>query len=284
MKTLDIALKDIFPYENNPRNNDNAVDAVANSIREFGFQQPLVLDKNNVIIVGHTRYKAAKKLGLKSVPCVIAENLTDEQCKAYRLADNKVGELAEWNMDLLAIELDEIDFDMGEFGFDEIDDIEEPVKDLIRSFDYKAKSVIDDMPKNCTMEEIERTFYAVGFGSVPSWLKPYHVLSNGEKMRVDLARAILENDFFVFDEFTSVVDRQVAQTACIAIEKSIRKNNKQFVAVSCHDDILEWLQPDWVLDTNTMKSFFTTAHDLKKVLKSENVGEKNGTSLASIII
>ena len=213
MKTLDIALKDIFPYENNPRNNDNAVDAVANSIREFGFQQPLVLDKNNVIIVGHTRYKAAKKLGLKSVPCVIAENLTDEQCKAYRLADNKVGELAEWNMDLLAIELDEIDFDMGEFGFDEIDDIEEPVKDLIRSFDYKAKSVIDDMPKNCTMEEIERTFYAVGFGSVPSWLKPYHVLSNGEKMRVDLARAILENDFFVFDEFTSVVDRQVAQTA-----------------------------------------------------------------------
>jgi hypothetical protein len=129
MKTLDIALKDIFPYENNPRNNDNAVDAVANSIKEFGFQQPLVLDKNNVIIVGHTRYKAAKKLGLKSVPCVIAENLTDEQCKAYRLADNKVGELAEWNMDLLAIELDEIDFDMGEFGFDEIDDIEEPVKE-----------------------------------------------------------------------------------------------------------------------------------------------------------
>lgn len=155
---------------------------------------------------------------------------------------------------------------------------------LIRSFDYRAKSVIDDMPKNCTMEEIERTFYAVGFGSVPSWLKPYHVLSNGEKMRVDLARAILENDFFVFDEFTSVVDRQVAQTACIAIEKSIRRNNKQFVAVSCHDDILEWLQPDWVLDTNTMKSFFTTAHDLKKVLKSENVGEKNGTNLASIII
>lgn len=129
MKTLDIALKDIFPYENNPRNNDNAVDAVANSIREFGFQQPLVLDKNNVIIVGHTRYKAAKKLGLKSVPCVIADNLSEEQCKAYRLADNKVGELAEWNMDLLAIELDEIDFDMGEFGFDEIDDIEEPEKE-----------------------------------------------------------------------------------------------------------------------------------------------------------
>ena len=155
---------------------------------------------------------------------------------------------------------------------------------LITQFEYSAKSVIDDMPPKCTMEEIEKTFYAVGFGSVPSWLKPYAVLSNGEKMRVDLARAILENDFFVFDEFTSVVDRQVAQTACIAIEKSIRKNNKQFVAVSCHDDILEWLQPDWVLDTNTMKSFFMSAHDLKKDLKSENVGVKNGESLAGIII
>lgn len=155
---------------------------------------------------------------------------------------------------------------------------------LITNFDYTAKSVIDDMPKNCTMEEIEKTFYAVGFGSVPSWLKPYSVLSNGEKMRVDLARAILENDFFVFDEFTSVVDRQVAQTACIAIEKSIRKSDKQFVAVSCHDDILEWLQPDWVLDTNTMKSFFITAHDRAKNLRSENVGVKNGLSLASIII
>lgn len=155
---------------------------------------------------------------------------------------------------------------------------------LIKQFEYHAKSVIDDMPQNCSIEEIERTFYAVGFGSVPSWLKPYHVLSNGEKMRVDLARAILENDFFVFDEFTSVVDRQVAQTACIAIEKSIRKNNKQFVAVSCHDDILEWLQPDWVFDTNTMKSFFMTAHGLKKSLKSENVGEKNGLNLADIII
>lgn len=155
---------------------------------------------------------------------------------------------------------------------------------LIRQFEYTAKSVIDDMPKQCTMEEIERTFYAVGFGSVPSWLKPYSVLSNGEKMRVDLARAILENDFFVFDEFTSVVDRQVAQTACVAIEKSIRKNDKQFVAVSCHDDILEWLQPDWVFDTNTMKSFFMTAHGLKKDSRSESVGEKNGLNLASIII
>lgn len=155
---------------------------------------------------------------------------------------------------------------------------------FIKSFEYTHKSVIDDMPKDVSISEIEKTFYSVGFGSVPSWLKPYQVLSNGEKMRVDLARAYLENDFFVFDEFTSVVDRQVAQTSCIAIEKSIRKNNKQFIAVSCHDDILQWLQPDWVFDTNTMQMVFLTAHDLKNNLQSKVVGVNNGSILANIII
>ena len=124
MKTLEILLKDIKPYENNPRYNDNAVDAVAKSIKEFGFQQPLVLDKDNVIIVGHTRYKASIKLGLEKVPCVIADNLTEEQVKAYRLADNKVGELAQWDYTALNMELDEIDMDMSGFGFIEISDID----------------------------------------------------------------------------------------------------------------------------------------------------------------
>lgn len=124
MKTVELSLKDIKPYENNPRINDNAVDAVAKSIEEFGFQQPLVLDKDNVIIVGHTRYKAATKLGLETVPCVIADNLTEEQCRAYRLADNKVGELAQWDQHLLNIELDEIEMDMADFGFIEMADID----------------------------------------------------------------------------------------------------------------------------------------------------------------
>lgn len=118
MKTLDIAINDVVPYENNPRHNDNAVDAVARSIEEFGFQQPLVLDKDKVIVVGHTRFKAAQKLGLKTVPCVIADNLTEEQVKAYRLADNKVGELATWDHDALNIELGDIlEIDMSDFGF-----------------------------------------------------------------------------------------------------------------------------------------------------------------------
>lgn len=154
---------------------------------------------------------------------------------------------------------------------------------IVTQFEYNSKSVIDDMPKH-SIEDITRTFYSVGFGSVPSWLKPYRVLSNGEKMRVDLARAILERDFVVFDEFTSVVDRNVAQTACIAINKAIKNSDKKFVAVSCHYDILDWLQPDWVFDTNTMKSFFGHAHDLRRNTRSEDVGVKNGESLNVIII
>ena len=119
MDVIEKKLKDIKPYEKNPRKNDSAVDAVANSIREFGFKNPIVIDGNNVIICGHTRYKAAKKLGLDSVPCVVASDLTEEQIKAYRLADNKVSELAEWDIDLLGEELDGIfDIDMSDFGFD----------------------------------------------------------------------------------------------------------------------------------------------------------------------
>ena len=119
-------LNEIKPYDKNPRKNDNAVEQVANSIKEFNFQQPIIIDKDGVIVCGHTRYKAAKKLKLDTVPCVIADDLTDEQIKAYRLADNKVSELAEWDIDLLGEELDGIfDIDMSDFGFDLSEDEEE---------------------------------------------------------------------------------------------------------------------------------------------------------------
>lgn len=150
--------------------------------------------------------------------------------------------------------------------------------------EYTHKSVIDDMPSNVDVNQIGQMFYAVGFGSTPSWLKPYNVLSNGEKMRVDLANAMLKSDFCVFDEFTSVVDRNVAQTMCIATNKFVKNNNKKFVAVSCHYDILDWLQPDWYFDTGQMKCFFGISHALKNDLKSESVAKKNGKSLGSIII
>ena len=153
----------------------------------------------------------------------------------------------------------------------------------INGFKYTANSVIDDMP-TVNVQEITKMFYSVGFGSVPSWLKPYSVLSTGEKMRVDLARALLERDFVVFDEFTSVVDRNVARTLCIAINKAVKSLNKKIVVVSCHYDILEWLVPDWCFDTDKMTSFFGKTLDRQKNLKSENAIEGNGESLGVIII
>jgi ParB family chromosome partitioning protein len=125
-------LNEIKPYEKNPRRNDDAVKYVVESIKEFGFKVPIIIDKNGIIVAGHTRYKAAKKLNMEKVPCVIADDLTEEQVKAFRLADNKTSEMAAWDFDLLHEELDELqqfDFSMEDFGFynnfndDEFDDL-----------------------------------------------------------------------------------------------------------------------------------------------------------------
>ncbi|MEC4742284.1 DNA modification methylase [Limosilactobacillus sp. c10Ua_36] len=131
MQVQSMKISEVKPYPNNPRNNDDGVEAVANSIKEFGWQQPIVVDKDNVIIVGHTRYKAAKKLGMDKVPVVVASNLSDEQVRAYRLADNKTGELTDWDMSLLDDELGDIaDIDMSDFGFDlDLDDDEVEVQE-----------------------------------------------------------------------------------------------------------------------------------------------------------
>ena len=119
----------IIPYENNPRRNAKAVDAVANSIKEFGFKNPIIVDKNNVIISGHTRRLAAIKLGLKEVPVLIGDDMTDAQVKAFRLADNRVSELAVWDEDLLKQEMAKaIEMALTEFGFDP-EDIDEVIRE-----------------------------------------------------------------------------------------------------------------------------------------------------------
>lgn len=113
-------INDVKPYENNPRKNDEAVEKVANSIKAFGWQQPIVVDKEGIVIVGHTRLKAAQELELEEVPVLVAKDLTDDQAKAYRLADNKTGELAIWDFPKLNIELEDIDWldmNMEDFGF-----------------------------------------------------------------------------------------------------------------------------------------------------------------------
>lgn len=125
MNIVMLKTADLVPYENNPRDNADAVPYVMESIKQFGFKQPIVIDKDNIVIAGHTRLKAAKKLKLKEVPCIIADDLTEEQVKAYRLADNKVAEKAEWDFDLLADELADIfEIDMEALGF-ELDTYEE---------------------------------------------------------------------------------------------------------------------------------------------------------------
>lgn len=134
MEIKQIKIEDINPYLTNPRKNDKAVNAVLQSIQEFGFKVPIIVDKNSEIIAGHTRYKAAVKAGIGAVPCIIADDLTEEQVKAFRLADNKVSEFSEWDFDLLQDELKNIlNIDMSEFGFnisDEIFKIEDSEEDI----------------------------------------------------------------------------------------------------------------------------------------------------------
>lgn len=153
-----ISTEKLIPYINNPRVNDNAVDVVAASIKEFGFKNPILIDKENVIIAGHTRLKAAKKLGLKKVPVIRVEDLTENQIKAFRIADNKTAEFAEWDIELLNIELE----DIGEIftGFDEIEkEMFKSVEEIEKKLDeYQApKEEYYCCPK-CKYEGIKEEF------------------------------------------------------------------------------------------------------------------------------
>lgn len=139
MQVIDRPLDGIRPYEDNPRNNDDAVDKVAESIQKFGFKVPIVIDSEGIIVAGHTRYKAAQKLGLEKIPCIVADDLTDAQVRAFRLVDNKVAEFSGWNFEKLGNELEslkelELDFRMENFGFCDatqnvgLDDMFDPAK------------------------------------------------------------------------------------------------------------------------------------------------------------
>ena len=160
-------LVDLKPYEENPRRNDKAVAAVANSIKQFGFKVPIVVDANNVIVCGHTRYKAAQQLGLDHVPCVVADDLSPAQVKAFRLADNKVAELAQWDDAFLVEELTDLaafDLDMSDFNFDVSEDSlrrkswarTEKLCDLKRKFEQHPQGDI-----------VVTSFYKVGKRGIP---------------------------------------------------------------------------------------------------------------------
>lgn len=146
MNIVNLKPSEIIPYVNNPRHNETAVDAVASSIRDFGFNVPLVLDKDHIIITGHTRHQAALKLGLETVPCIIADHLTPAQAKAFRLADNRVSELATWDEELLQAELQqlsEMGIDMGDFGFteEELESLDDIAEDTPPEVDEDAEPI-----------------------------------------------------------------------------------------------------------------------------------------------
>ena len=156
MQIVEKKIEEIKPYENNPRKNDDAVKYVANSIKEFGFKVPIVIDKNNVIVAGHTRYKASKKLGIDIVPCVVADDLTQKQINAFRLADNKTAEMADWDNEKLKSELEQIfDINMKNFGFDDIEqeiEYEDLSDNLIDKFEVIIVKCTDAMNMQETYE------------------------------------------------------------------------------------------------------------------------------------
>ncbi len=173
-----VDITQIKPYENNPRKNDKAVDKVAESIKEFGFKNPVIVDKDNLIIVGHTRYKAAKKLGLTQIPVIVASDLTPEKAKAYRIADNKTGEIAEWDYEQLINELEELklsDYDLELTGFDmkEFEDMME---------EYHPQEVEDDdFDIDEALEEITEPITQKG----DIWLLGRHRLMCGDSTNKD---------------------------------------------------------------------------------------------------
>ena len=160
MDILELQVSDLVPYENNPRKNDEAVDKVALSISAFGFKVPIVIDKDNVIVTGHTRLKAAKKLGLTTVPCIRADDLTEEQIKAFRLADNKVGEFSEWDEDKLMKELEALgDIDMSLYGFEfpSDDDLEEEDDTYSNATNIPQYEITGEVPSLDELVDIEKT-------------------------------------------------------------------------------------------------------------------------------
>lgn len=208
-------VEELIPYINNPRDNTKAVDKVASSIKNFGFKVPIVVDKDNEIVAGHTRILASKKLGLEEVPCIVADDLDESQIKAFRLADNKVSELAEWDFELLGLELESLkDFDMSEFGFEEID-FKDNFKDDNFDIDLEVNEIKEKEPESKQGQiyklgdhllmcgdstNLEQVKQIVDLGGVDLVVTdpPYNVEYEGKKKK----REKIKNDSMEEDEFS----------------------------------------------------------------------------------
>lgn len=188
MKITDVSIKEIKPYHDNPRVNDEAISVVKKSLSEYGFQQPLVVDKNNIIIVGHTRFAAAVELGFESVPCFITDNLSEDQIKAYRIMDNKSAEFASWNYGLLTKEMTDLleqDFDLDLTGF-----TDEELLDLgldINLDDFEEEGLTDE---DATPELAEDPVTKLG----DVWVLGNHRLVCGDSTSIDTIESVMQNN------------------------------------------------------------------------------------------
>lgn len=213
-----VDINSIKPYKKNPRKNEEAIPYVMESIKQFGFKNPVILDKDNVIVAGHTRIESAKRLGITEIPCIYADDLTDEQIKAFRLADNKVGEIAEWDIDLLDTELDDIlNIDMTDFGFDlDLEDEEEKeiIEDEIPEVPEEPKAKLGDiyqlgnhrlMCGDSTKEEdVAKLMNGVKADMVFTD-PPYNVQFNGRSGKFE----VIENDDLSNEDFNTFIGQTI---------------------------------------------------------------------------
>jgi len=232
------SLSDLRPYQHNPRKNDKAVDVVAKSIETFGFKNPIILDAENEIVCGHTRLKAAFKLGLMEVPCIYADDLTDEQIKAFRLADNKTAEIAEWDADMLHVELKDLHIDMTQFGFESVN-LEEAEDD-----DFDVDEAVQEEPfvKLGDVWTLGRHRLVCGDSTVPETVRllmdgkranlcvtdpPYNCSYEGGTGMTIINDKMSEADFFAFLQkaFTNIFDNLVDGGAFYAFHSDAEKVN-----------------------------------------------------------
>jgi hypothetical protein len=230
---------DLIPYVNNARKNDQAVDAVASSIKNYGFKQPIVIDNQGEVVAGHTRLKAAKKLGLKEVPVIIADDLTPAQVKAYRIADNRVGELAEWDMELLQLELD---------GLEEFTGFENSFDDVINDVDKNVYTDKIEIPKYEIKGDKPELFELVNKEKTNELIKKI----NSSKLKIEEKEFILlaASRFYVFDyakiaEYYSHSEKDVQEMfemlalVIIDFDKAISNGFIDFV-----DEVMEGIECD----------------------------------------
>lgn len=220
-------IEDLIPYVNNPRNNEKAVDMVAGSIKEFGFLVPMVIDVKNGIVAGHTRLEGAKKVGYTEVPCIMAEDLTEGQIKAFRIADNKTAEFSEWDLELLGIELEGLDGEFTGFSDNEIEDLLEQQKEFdeeeislskkspiyeIRGEEPEISELYDNSRTEHLIKEVEEADIPEEIKRVLKLAAYRHTVFNYEKMAEFYAHAskevqeLMENSALVIIDFDKAIE------------------------------------------------------------------------------